>query len=211
MSPSLVADLAPVHILADVAALRLEYIEAFVYRHSLTSGLLSVNTNLQQIMSGSYEISRILAHLSGQEPAFLSGCLPGNLLAGGDGLLGADLRHFHSALLHGLLDAIGPRFLHFNRGTDLPFHIEAVLMGRHSAHRPLLGDTLPLRGQNMHIRAPGHRHVGALVLLDLSGHGDYDVSCDVLAPLLSGVSADLLLHWSLNQLGNFATPMMINT
>ena len=45
--PSLVADLAPVHILAHVAALRVGNIEALVDGHILTLCLLSVNTDLE--------------------------------------------------------------------------------------------------------------------------------------------------------------------
>ena len=45
--PSLVADLAPVHVLAHVAALRVGHIEALVDGHILTLCLLSVNTDLE--------------------------------------------------------------------------------------------------------------------------------------------------------------------
>ena len=54
---SLVADLAPVHVLAHVAALRVEHIEAFVDGHILTTGLLSVNTDLESIVKSLRSLS----------------------------------------------------------------------------------------------------------------------------------------------------------
>ena len=193
---SLVADLAPVHVLTDVATLRMEHIQTFVDRHILTRGLLSVNTNLDKIVNSLH--SEQVTHLCGHQAALLPAGLPGHLLAAGDGLPGAHLLSLHPAFLHRLLDALSPGLLHLHRGAHLPLDIEALLVRRHGADWPGLGDTLPLRGQHSLILAPGHRHVGAPVLLDLPGHGDDDVPGHVLAPLLSGVAADLLLHWGLH-------------
>ena len=202
---SLVADLAPVHVLADVAALRVEHIEAFVDGHILTAGLLSVNTDLENIVKSLPSIFP-QTHLSGHQPALLPVGLPGDLLAGGDWLLDADLLHLHPAFLHRLLHALCPRLLQLHRGADLPLDIETLLVRGHGADWPGLGDTLALRGQHLDILTPGHTNVGAPVLLELPGHGDDDVPGHVLAPLLSGVPADLLLHWSLNQSGHLSTP-----